>query len=443
VSSTSTLTRRSFTRLLTGGAAAALAPMYGGRELSGDGSSLDYRWSSRPLSPLPSPAAPRDEPFWQAVRDQFVMPPDLACLNAANLCPSSRPVLEKLYEVTRDVDRDPSQNNRRKLTDGKEAARKIIADFLHASPEEIVLARNTSEANNIVSSGIDLKAGDEIVILSDNHPSNHKAWTDKAARFGFTVRTVNQVNPHPGGEYYLDAFVKASSARTRLWALTHLTNTVGDLLPVAELCRAARERGILTLVDGAQTLGLLDLDLPALGCDFFSGSGHKWPCGPRETGVLYVARAAQATVAPSVISLYPGAVGASRTLEAYGQRDEAAIIALGEAVTFQMKIGPQAIAERSRELAVRLMDGLKAIPGVKIWTHPAPDRSWAVVSFQPGALDPRKLSDVLYEKDRIACAPRSNVDRPGLRFSPHFYNLASEVDRTVAAVAKYAKSGLA
>jgi selenocysteine lyase/cysteine desulfurase len=377
------------------------------------------------------------------VRDQFVMPPDLACLNAANLCPSSRPVLDKLYDVTRDVDRDPSQNNRRKLSEGKEAARKIVAEFLHASPEEIVLTRNTSEANNIVSSGIDFKPGDEVVIFSDNHPSNHKAWSDKAARFGFTVKTVNQVNPHPGAEYYVDGFLKASTAKTKLWALTHLTNTVGDLLPVAELCRAARARGILTVVDGAQTLGVLDLDLTAMGCDFFAGSGHKWPCGPRETGVLYVRKDALPRVAPSVISLYAGAVGASRSLEAYGQRDEAAIIAFGEAVSFQMTVGKKAIADRSRDLAVRLMDGLKAIPVVTIWTHPAPDRSWAVVSFQPGTLDARRLGDALYEKERIACATRGGDDRPGLRISPHFYNLAAEIDRTVVAVAKYMKSGLA
>jgi selenocysteine lyase/cysteine desulfurase len=422
-----TLSRRSFTRLVAGGAAAALAPVR----------------LARAAEPVPAPPqGARDERYWQAVRNQFVMPPDLACLNAANLCPSSRPVLEKLDEITRDVDRDPSQNNRQKLAGSKEAARKIIADFLRASPEEVVLTRNTSEANNIISSGVDLRAGDEVVILSDNHPSNHKAWTDKAARFGFTVKTVNQVNPHPGAEYYVDAFVNASGSRTRLWALTHLTNTVGDLLPVTELCREARARGILTLVDGAQTLGLFDLDLPAMGCDFFSGSGHKWPCGPRETGVLYVRRDALARVSPSVISLYAGTVGASRTLEAYGQRDEAAIIAFGEAVAFQRKVGSKAIAERSRELAVRLMDGLKAIPGVKIWTHPAPDRSWAVVSFLPGGLDARKLGDALYQKDRIGCAVRGGADRPGLRFSPHFYNLMTEADRAVDAVARYVRTGL-
>ena len=88
------------------------------------------------------------------------------------------------------------------------------------------------------------------------------------------------------------------------------------------------------------------------------------------------------------------------------------------------------------------MEGLASIDGVRLWTNPTPDRSWAVVSFQPGDLDPQKLSDALYERERIACATRRGEDRPGLRFSPHFYNLRDEVDRAVAAIAKYMKRGL-
>ena len=424
--------RRHFGRLLAGGAAAALAPVGLGRARA-----ADRVWPRRAQG-----AGGRDERYWQEVREQFLMPLDLAVLNAANLCPSSRPVLDTLCEATRDVDRDPSQQNRRKLSEGKEAARRTVAAFLGATPEEIVLTRNTSEANNIVSSGLDLHAGDEVVIFGDNHPSNHRAWTDKAERFGFTVRVVDQVNPHPGGEYYLDAFTRASNARTRLWAFTHVTNSVGDLFPVKAMCDAARARGILTLVDGAQSFGVLDLDLATLGADFYTGSGHKWPCGPRETGVLYVRQDAQTRLQPSIISLYAGAVGISRTFEGLGQRDEPAIVAFGKALEFQANVGKAAIAERSRALAETLIEGLGRIDGVKIWTHPDPDRSWSVVSFQPAGLDPGKLSTALYETDRIACATRGGRDRPGLRFSPHFYNLQSEVDRAVAAVAKYVKSGL-
>jgi selenocysteine lyase/cysteine desulfurase len=117
-------------------------------------------------------------------------------------------------------------------------------------------------------------------------------------------------------------------------------------------------------------------------------------------------------------------------------------MALGEALRFQTRLGRTAIHTRARELAQELIAGLRAIDGVKLWTHPDPARSSAIVSFQPGSLDVAKLSAALYEKDRIAGAPRMGADRPGLRFSPHFYNTHAEVDRALAAVQRYMKSGV-
>jgi selenocysteine lyase/cysteine desulfurase len=129
-------------------------------------------------------------------------------------------------------------------------------------------------------------------------------------------------------------------------------------------------------------------------------------------------------------------------MEAMGQRDEPAIIGFGEALNFQTKIGRTAIEERSRSLGQALLAGLRRIDGVKLWTHPDPSRSGAVVSFQPGSLDVSKLSAALYRNDRIGCATRGGADRPGIRFSPHIYNTMAEVDRSVAAIAKYMRQGV-
>ena len=189
------------------------------------------------------------------------MAPGLSVMNAANLCPSPAPVLEAMYRSTKDMDGDPSFDNRLKMSAGKEAARRLLAQFLRVTPEEIVIARNTSEANNIVSSGLDLKAGDEVVIFADNHPSNNAAWTQKAKRFGYAVTVIAQPNPHPGADYFIEAATRAITARTRVLAFTHQTSTVGDVLPAKDLCRLARERGVLTLVDGASALGFIDVDL--------------------------------------------------------------------------------------------------------------------------------------------------------------------------------------
>ncbi len=390
------------------------------------------------------PPVPKDakESFWLSVREQFLMPPDLGVMNAANLCPAPTAVVEAMVAATRDLDRDPSFPNRVKLGESKETTRRLVAEFLRVTPEEIILARNTSEANNLVSSGLDLKPGDEVLLFSDNHPSNLEAWKTKAQRFGYTVKVVDQVNPHRGDEYYLEAFTRQMTDRTKVLGFTHVTSTVGDLLPARELCRRARERGVLTLVDGAQSLGVMDVDLSDMQPDFYTGSGHKWPCGPKEVGVLYVNKGVHSRVWPGIVSVYPGAVGLSKTFEGFGQRDEPAILAFGEALRLQTRLGRPAIQARARELSEALLAGLRKIDGVKVWTHPDPGRSMAVVSFQPGSLDASKLSAALYERDRIAGAPRPGHDRGGYRFSPHFYNLHAEVERALAAIQRYMKTGV-
>lgn len=422
------VSRRQFARLVAVGGSAALMgkPAWAGPQ-------------ARSLAPA---GAAGGEAFWTGVRDQFTLPTDLAALNAANLCPASRPALEALARETASVDRDPSPHNRARLYPEKESTRAALARFLRVTPDEIIITRNTSESNNLVSNGIDLRAGDEVIVHSDNHPSNLTAWREKAKRFGFTVITVEQTNPHPGGDYYLEAFARAMTPRTRMLCFTHLSSTVGDLMPARELCRMARERGILTLVDGAQSFGLLDVNLAEMQPDFYSGSAHKWPCGARECGVLFVSTAVQDRLWPTIYSAYPGAVGFSRTFEAFGQRDEATMIAFREALAFQERVGRQAIAQRACELATRLIAGLTALSGVKVWTSPVAERRAAIVSFLPGSLDPSKLATALYEKHRIAVATRGGKDRGGLRVSPHLYNSPAEIDRLLAALRQHLSAGV-
>jgi isopenicillin-N epimerase len=306
-----------------------------------------------------------------------------------------------------------------------------------------VITRNTTEGNNMVSSGLTLGPGDEVVVSTDNHPTNLTAWQRKAARFGFTVVTVPPPPKHPGAEAYVDLFLKAFTPRTKVLAVTYVSSNSGDMLPVAELCRVARARGVLSLVDGAQAFGVLDVDLSTIKPDFFTGSMHKWPCGPKEKGVLFVASAVQDRLAPSIIGLYGGAVGISRTFEAQGQRDDASIGAVTAALELQGTIGRAAVEKRARALAQHLMTAVRKLPGVELWTDPAPDRSAAIVIFKPGTLDPRRLTDSLSANEKIVVTARGATGaNPGIRVSPHFYNTMAEMDRLVAAIAAYQKAGL-
>ena len=438
--SPSSLDRREFARLFAFGGSAALLGHPALRDLVG-AEPIGGRLADGATAAWPPRALRRGaEVDWVGVRAQFLMPAELTVLNAANLCPAPLAVLRSVQEDTEHLDREPVPTFREEMHGVKERTRELVAAHLHVSPEEILITRNTSEANNWVSSGLDLGAGDEVVIHFDNHPSNNLAWKEKAKRFGYTVVEVPYA-PHPGPEALLDAFRRALTPRTRVLAFTHLTNTSGDLFPAAELCRMARERGVLTLVDGAQSFGHLVVDLSAMQPDFYSGSAHKWPCGPKETGVLYVRSDIQSRLWPSVYSAYTGRTPLARTHEGMGQRDEPAIRAFGRQIEFLGSIGQAAIEARGRELATALVEELVKVDGVRMFTPRDPALRAGVVTFDPAGLEPAKVLTAL-QSDGIVGASRGGSDRPGIRFSPHLYNSFEDVERAAAAIRRYVRSGL-
>jgi len=424
---THSMSRRDFARLFAMGGSAAIL-------------SHQALLGSKPVRMI-DPITSTGTVDWKTVRSQFLMPPELTVLNAANLCPSPAPILETVYNYTQRLDTAPVPSYRAEMREVKEHTRKQLAEYLRVTPEEILITRNTSESNNWVSNGLDLSAGDEVVIFSDNHPSNNEAWKERGKRFGFIVKEVPPLNPHPGFDYYLEAFEKAMTPRTRVLSFTHLSNTVGDLFPAKKLCSMARKRGIITLVDGAQSFGLLDVDLSDIQPDFYSGSAHKWPCGPKETGVLFVNKAIQDRFWPSMYSAYKGRKGLAQTHEGLGQRDTPALYAFGQQIEFLRKIGQGKIEERSGDIATKIIEELQKIKGVYIYTPNERALRSAVVTFRPANLKPAKVVKAL-EEDGIVAASLGGEDWAGVRFSPHFYNSNSDVERAVGAIRRYLRKGL-
>jgi isopenicillin-N epimerase len=221
-------------------------------------------------------AAPAgSEDYWQAVKAQFPFRGGIIPMNAANLCPSPRAVSDRVAELTRDIDADCSHQNRAKFTKLASEARSKVAAHLGVDADEVALVRNTSEGNNLISAGLPLRSGDEILVWDQNHTTNSVAWDVRAARYGYVVRRVT-TPPHPASPEQLhDVFVKAFTSRTRVLALTHVSGISGLRLPVNELCEEARRRGIYSHIDGAQSWGALHLKLKQMGCDSFAASAHK------------------------------------------------------------------------------------------------------------------------------------------------------------------------
>lgn len=371
--------------------------------------------------------------YWEMVRRQFPFTEARVPLNAGNLCPSPRSVSDCVAELTRDIDRDVSYTNRAKFAGLVEASRSKVAEHLHASPDEIALVRNTSEANSTVITGLSLGPGHEVVIWHENHPTNNVAWDVQAGRAGFTVKRVETPRVPDSPEQLEALFADALTDRTRVLALSHLSNYSGVLLPVAPLARIARERGIFVLVDGAQTWGALDVDVSQLECDAFTASAHKWLCGPKEAGVLYVRRDRLDDISPHTVAfgwseeLARGEVGA-RKLETLGQRDDACLASVAPAVQFHLDIGPARIESRVKELASALKSGLREA-GVPLLTPESESLTGGVCTV---AIAPERRRELVFELDALGIA---GSPAGGLRLCPHIYNTMEHVDKTVRSVA--------
>lgn len=416
-------TRRGFLGRLAGAsAAAALVP-----------AAAAARPRPAPTAPL-RPGGPLDEADWQRIRAEFLPPPGIVSINAANMSPSPRDVVEAIDDATRRVDRDVSYQNRARYSGIREAVRTTLARLAGADPDEIALVRNASEANNIVVAGVDLRPGDEVVIWDQNHPTNAVAWEVRAARHRFAVRRVTLPEAPSGPGELLDRFAAAVSPRTRVLAFSHVSNVSGLRLPAAELCRWARERGLYTHVDGAQTFAAMPLDLHALGCDSFAVSGQKWLMGPREVGFLYLRQDRLREVWPGVVGVGWGAgvdpaVAGARKFETMGQRDDAVFAGLQAALAFHQRIGPARIADRVAELTGHLVAGLDRI-GVPLVTPAAAALRLGVVVARADEARARDLHERLYRRHGVIA---SNTG--GLRFSPTVCITLADVDRAVEALA--------
>ena len=290
--------------------------------------------------------------------------------------------------------------------------------------------------------GLDLREGDAVILWDQNHPTNNVAWEVRAERWGYKIIHVSTPPAPETVDELVAPFEQAITNRTRVLAFTHVSNISGVQLPAKRLCSIARERGIHAHVDGAQSFGAINIDLHAMGCDSYTGSAHKWFCGPKEAGVLYIRADLVDELWPSIVA--PGwegalASGTASKFDNYGQRDDAAVAAVGKTVEFHEAIGPAAVEARIRALATALKKELRTrLPGARFHTSDVPGRSCGVVIVNPGS-DTDDYSDAyerLYTKHGISCNLfRAGAAFPGFRLCPHVYNTMEEMGQVADALA--------
>lgn len=387
------------------------------------------------LRAAPASLDSADEAYWALMKRQFPLEEGLLYFNAANVCPASRAVLDRYAQFERDFQSDPAFQNREKYGPIRTAARAKVAKLLNVSPSEIAFTRNTSESNCTVVNGLDLKSGDEILAADHNHQSNLISWQIRAKRQGLIVTSLPTPAPAPNGDSLIAMFEKSITPKTRVLALTHVTNVTGLKFPAKEIAELARRRGIWVHLDGAQSFGAMHVDLKEIGCDSYSASTHKWLMGPLEAGILYVRSERINEVWPEIVTAgWSDRVTDARKLEVYGQQDDPRIAGLDAALDFTNLIGLGAIEARIRSLAAYFKEQAKEIPGVTLKTNLEADLSHGVVKLSTGESNVKKHYDALWERHRLAIASTLTGPQHGLRFAAHIYNTKEDVDRAVKAL---------
>jgi cysteine desulfurase/selenocysteine lyase len=341
-------------------------------------------------------------------------------------------------------------------TDGYEAARACSAKFINAAaPEEIVFTRGTTESINLVAQSwgaANLKKGDVVLITEMEHHSNLVPWQMITERMGATLRYVPVIGENAELGLDLDALDKLLTPEVKLFAFTHISNTLGVINPVAELCAKAKKVGALTLVDAAQSVGHEPLDVQAIGCDFLAFSGHKM-AGPTGIGVLYGRRELLDAMPP-----WQGGGGMITSVEFFqskwkpaperfeaGTPNVADAIALHAAMDYLDALGRPRIAAHDHKLAAQAYAALSELPGIRV-LGPKGARS-GLVSF---ALKDAHAHDVVTfaDQDGIALRGGHHCNQPlmrklGLpstvRASFYVYNNAAEIDALVASMRKIIK----
>jgi selenocysteine lyase/cysteine desulfurase len=391
--------------------------------------------------------------IWNWYRAQLVIEPGLAWLDTARFGPTLRAVMSREYRDRERQSLDFATFEETELGADTIRARLLdLAVFLGGTPDDLVLTRGTLEGLNLVAHGLDLQPGDEVLTTTHDHPAAVYPWLLEARRRGIKVVQLPQPAMPESPEAIVSRFAAAMTPRTRVLTFSHVQYSDRTVMPTRELCVLARAANAVSIVDGAQACGLVDVQLAAMGCDAYATSFHKWLNGAYGTGALYIRPDLRPRLWPLEVERPTGWEMADRygasppplvapadhwpeAQAKFGQSSrllgaslEAASIAIG----LQQSVNRLRISARQRELAMYLRLQLGKLPGIAVLTptHPA---LWAgIQSFKVATRPHAALVAAMAAEDRVVVRHVNHGNEfDAIRVSLHAYNDIAEIDRLV------------
>ena len=368
-----------------------------------------------------------DEGYWAKVRKQFMMEENFAYLNTGTLGPTPRPVLNALNEYWRLMAINPNENSQI-FQDRQEQIRFKAAGFVGATPDEIAITRNTTEGTTILTHGLDMKPGDEVLITAYEHPSLRETRLRHAKRFGYTVKEVTFPMP-PTKMQIINAFEAAITPRTRIMHFGNPLGGYGCFTPVKELARLAHSKQILCFVDGAHCPGMVQFNIADWGIDGFACNSHKWLCGAAGAGLLYVRRDLQDRIWPNMSIAHVDPVGA-RKYDQLSRRPWPCVAAFEDILDFHLAIGRARLEQRTRALGSYLRRNAAEIAKVKVYTPMDDTMSCGSSTIGIEGIPGARIREYLRQRYDAYVPGGGN----SVRISTHFFNTFEQADRVLQAL---------
>lgn len=379
-----------------------------------------------------------DEDFWYYIQQSYTVSPSLINLNNGGVAPAPKTVQDAVKRYYDYCNETPSYFMWRVLDQGREPLRKNLAKLAGTGAEEIALVRNASEALETVIFGLDLKAGDEVVLSKQDYPNTINAWKQRELRDGIKLVWVNLELPSEDTEYMTSQYTKLFSSKTKVVQVTHIVNWNGQILPVRKIADAAHAKNIDVLVDGAHSFAHFDFTIPDLGADYFGTSLHKWLGACIGSGMLYVKQDKIKNIYPLFSAANPKSEDI-RKFENLGTRPFFIEQAIGKAIEFHEMIGSRRKEERLLYLKNYWMSRVKDLPRVKLNTSMKPGFGCAIGSILVEGKKPGELDSFLMDKYKIHTVGIEWENIHGVRITPNVYTSTKNLDVLVEGITAFTK----
>lgn len=386
-----------------------------------------------PAFPPPGDDDQEEEDFWRQIRLAFAASPTLTNLNNGGVSPAPRAAMDALDYYNRMCSEAPSYYMWRILDQDREPLRQNLAALAGCNPDELALNRNATEALNTVIFGLNLKAGDEVVLSKYDYPNMLNAWRQREKRDGIRLVFVDLKLPSEDEKALTEAYTSKFTEKTRLVHVTHLINWSGQIMPARRIADAAHQRGIEVLVDGAHSFALLDYKIPELGADYFGTSLHKWLCAPFGNGLLWIKKDKIAGVWPLLSNDKPEGDNI-RKFESLGTRSFPIEMSVGYSLDLHNLIGSKRKQKRLHHLKNYWMQQVKDLPGIKLYTSMKPEFGCAIGVFGIEGKKATELSEQLFRDWKIHTVAIEWEDINGVRVTPNVYTTKMELDKLVKGI---------